>query len=118
MNNKLIAVTIGDIKGIGIKILIKLWKNKKKKIGNFILISNYNLLLKHFKTLNINLPLKQISNFNDIPKLAKKYFLIYNIKAKNNNYNTYNSLLIAYSLVIFYYSLKIFYLYHLLHMHE
>ena len=41
MIKNFIAVTIGDIKGIGIKILIKLWKNKRQKIGNFVLISNY-----------------------------------------------------------------------------
>ena len=39
MNKKLIAVTIGDIDGIGIELLINLWK--LKKIKNFILITNY-----------------------------------------------------------------------------
>ena len=29
MNKNIIAVTIGDINGIGIEILIKLWKSKK-----------------------------------------------------------------------------------------
>ena len=28
MNKRIIAVTIGDINGIGIEILIKLWKSK------------------------------------------------------------------------------------------
>ena len=37
--NNLIAVTIGDIEGIGIEILIKLWKNKK--IKNFVIIKIY-----------------------------------------------------------------------------
>ena len=41
MNNKLIAVTIGDINGIGIELLIKLWK--LKKINNFILLTNYRI---------------------------------------------------------------------------
>ena len=31
MNKSLKAVTIGDIDGIGIKLLINLWKFKKKK---------------------------------------------------------------------------------------
>ena len=30
MNNNFFAITIGDIEGIGIELLIKLWKNKKK----------------------------------------------------------------------------------------
>ena len=39
--SNLIAVTIGDINGIGIQILIRELKNKKLK--NFVLICNYNL---------------------------------------------------------------------------
>ena len=31
--NKLIAITIGDINGIGIEILIKTWKQKKIKMN-------------------------------------------------------------------------------------
>ena len=42
MNNLIKAVTIGDIEGIGIKLLINIWKYKKKQVGNFILITNYN----------------------------------------------------------------------------
>ena len=38
MNKKFIAITIGDIQGIGIELLIKLFI--KKKIRNFILFSN------------------------------------------------------------------------------
>ena len=48
--NKLIAVTIGDINGIGIDILIKTWQ--EKKIQNFILITNiiiFNKILKKRK---------------------------------------------------------------------
>ena len=47
MEKLLKVVTIGDIKGIGIEILIKLWQKKRKKIGNFILVTNYELLIKH-----------------------------------------------------------------------
>ena len=31
MNKNLIAISIGDIDGIGIEILIKLWKKKNSK---------------------------------------------------------------------------------------
>jgi len=99
MKKSLKAVTIGDIKGIGIEILIKLWKTKRKKIGNFILITNHKLLLNYLNKLNINLPVTPIQDFNNVRKLAEKKFLIYNIEAINNNYNTYNSILEAYSLV-------------------
>ena len=49
MNKKPIAVTIGDIEGIGIELLIKLWK--LKKIDNFILITNNILFQKMSMTL-------------------------------------------------------------------
>ena len=98
MKKLLKAVTIGDIKGIGIEILIKLWKTKKKNIGNFILITNYKLLLKYLNKRNINLPICQIFDFNDVQRLGYKNFLVYNIEAINNNYNTYNSMLHAYTL--------------------
>ena len=45
MNKKIIAVTIGDINGIGIEILIKLWKSKR--INNFILVTNNKLFNKY-----------------------------------------------------------------------
>ena len=54
MKKLLKAVTIGDIKGIGIEILIKLWKTKRKTIGNFVLITNYNLLIKYLNVKKIN----------------------------------------------------------------
>ena len=47
MNKKIIAVTIGDINGIGIEILIKLWKTKK--INDFILITNRKLFKKYYR---------------------------------------------------------------------
>ena len=98
MKKLLKAVTIGDIKGIGIEILIKLWKTKRKKIGNFILITNYKLLLKQLNKMNISLPIEPIIDINEIQNLDYRNFPVYNIKAINNNYNTYNSILHAYTL--------------------
>ena len=43
----LIAITIGDINGIGIEILIKLWK--KNKINKIILFTNINYFKNFFK---------------------------------------------------------------------
>jgi len=91
---KLIAVTIGDINGIGIKILIKEWKNKNLK--NFVLFSNLNILKKYLISKKINI---KLNKFN---KNIKKYCYsntqlnIFNIEAKNDYFNTYNSLLYAY----------------------
>ena len=95
MKNKYICVTIGDINGIGIKLLINLWK--EKRIKKFVLLTNYNLFKRFLKTNKINIKIK-------IFKLNKKlnydnYFLIYDIKSKNNIDNTYNSLKYSYNLV-------------------
>ena len=98
MNKIIIAVTIGDINGIGIEILIKLWKTKK--IKNFILITNNNLFKKYLFKNKIKLPLKIIKKYdkNEFNKLNNKYFSTFDIKAKNNYDNTYNSLLQSYKL--------------------
>ena len=45
--NRLVAITIGDIQGIGIDILIKTLRQKKLK--KFILISNIQVLKKYLK---------------------------------------------------------------------
>ena len=44
MSNKLIAISIGDIEGIGIELLIKLWK--MKLIKDFILVTNLKIFRK------------------------------------------------------------------------
>jgi len=84
-------VTIGDIEGIGIKLLIKLWKDKK--INNFVLITNFRLFKNYINKNKIKL---KISIYNN--KISKNNFLIHDIKAKNNIENTYNSLLESYNL--------------------
>lgn len=91
--SKLIAVTIGDIKGIGINLLIKVYK--KKKINNFILFTNIDFFLK-----NINFPKNKINIINDesINNYDKKKLNIYNYKTKDINSNTLKSLEIAYRL--------------------
>ena len=45
--SKFVAVTIGDIKGIGIKILLETWK--KNKIKNFILFTDIEILKKNIE---------------------------------------------------------------------
>ena len=60
MNNNFFAITIGDIEGIGIELLIKLWKNKKN--NNFILFSNKEILNNFFKKNNIKIKLKIVNH--------------------------------------------------------
>ena len=72
--NKLIAITIGDINGIGIDILIKTWK--EKKIKNFILITNINILKKILKKRNIKL-IFNLVNYKKMNLYIRKISLIF-----------------------------------------
>ena len=96
---KLIAVTIGDINGIGIEILLDIWKTRK--YNNFILITNNNILKKYLNKKKINIKIKIINKYFKKNHLIgdKKFLNVYNIQAKNNNENTYNSLIKSYELV-------------------
>ena len=44
--SKFVAITIGDIKGVGIKILLDTWK--KNQIKNFILFTDTKILKKKY----------------------------------------------------------------------
>ena len=95
--NNLIAVSIGDIKGIGIEILINQWK--KNKIKNFVLITNYNLFKKYILSKKINIKIHQ-STFQDRKLiLSKNKFNIFNIEASDYNQNTLLSIKESFKLV-------------------
>jgi len=98
MDKTLKAVTIGDINGIGIRLLINLWKFKRKKIGRFILISNYKLFKRYVEKNNIDLSYSRINNLSNKKNVFDKYLPIFDIKADNNIFNTYNSIKNAYFL--------------------
>ena len=69
--NNLTAVSIGDINGIGIQILIKAWK--KKKLKNFILITNYELFNKYIIKNNISLKIFKSSIKNNKISFNKEF---------------------------------------------
>ena len=58
MINNFIAVTIGDIKGIGIQLLIDLLS--KRKISNFIFFTNYKIIKKYLDKNKIKIKIKII----------------------------------------------------------
>ena len=100
MNNNFFAITIGDIEGIGIELLIKLWKNKKN--NNFILFSNKEILNNFFKKNNIKIKLKIVNHYLDKKKIKKIDFNnclnIFDFSAKNNFENTYYSIIYSHKL--------------------
>ena len=89
--NKLIAVTIGDIEGIGIKLLLKEWG--KKKLNNFVLFSNSKILKKYLSKNKLKIKLNE---YNKNYIYDKRKLNIFNIESKNNYTNTYNSLIESY----------------------
>ena len=98
MNEIIKAVTIGDMDGIGIKLLINLWKFKRNKIGKFILITNYKLFNRYIKKNNIKLSYMKTNNLSDIKKIYNNFLPVFNIEANNQISNTYNSIKKAYFL--------------------
>jgi len=95
--SKLIAVSIGDIKGIGIEILIREWK--KKNLKDFILITNYSLFKKYILLNNIRINISKSFIKNKKLIYSKNQFNIYDIKASNYNENTFASLNKGFELV-------------------
>ena len=94
--NKLIAITIGDINGIGIDILLKTWK--ENKIKNFILITNKKILNKILKKRKIKLILNVVNNKKNQFIFIKNKFNIYSYEANSLEENTYKSLEHGYNL--------------------
>jgi len=94
--NKLIAVTIGDIKGIGIELLIKEWK--KKRIKNFVLFTSYKLLKEYINKKKINIEIYKTSIKKNKIVFSKNLFNIYDIKASNSVNNSLLSLKESYNL--------------------
>ena len=96
MNNNLIAISIGDIDGIGIEILINLWK--KKIVNKFVLFTNKrifkNYLIKNKNKLNFNV----VNLSYDKIEFLNSKFNIFDIDTKNKIDNTYKSIIISYQL--------------------
>ena len=91
--NKIIAISIGDINGIGIELLLNLYF--KKKINNFILFTNSFIFLKYLKKKKISLKINIVNKNNRLDYIKDK-FNIYTYKSKSNEENTYNSIKLSY----------------------
>ncbi len=92
--NKPTAVTIGDINGIGIEILIDLFKNNK--IKNFVLFSDVKAIRKYLNKKNYKINLNIINNNKKKSiNLKKKYFNIFTYSSKSLEDNTLKSIIFA-----------------------
>ena len=93
--NNIIVISIGDIEGIGIDLLIRLWKSKK--INKFILFTNIKIFEKYLVKRQLNLKINIVNNNlkKEITFLSN-YFNIYDFNAKDKVYNSYFSLIETY----------------------
>tara|TARA_B100001027_G_C16253691_1_gene325764 strand:- start:622 stop:1596 length:975 start_codon:yes stop_codon:yes gene_type:complete len=96
--NNIIAITVGDVKGVGLEILIDSWK--KKRIKNFILFTNIRVVSQNLKNKKINNKINIINEKNKYNKYSKDKFNIYSYKADSLEDNTYKSLKFAYKFCI------------------
>ena len=94
--NKLVAITIGDINGIGIDILIKTWR--ERKIKNFVLITNINILNNILKKRKIKLSINLVNQKKNKFIYIKDKFNIFSYDSKSLEHNTYQSLNHGYNL--------------------
>ncbi len=92
--SKIIAITIGDIDGIGIELLLRAWR--EKKINNFILFTDLKILENYIKKKNIKVEINLIKKKIKIKKLDNKKINIFSFSSKSNEENTYKSLKYAY----------------------
>ncbi len=92
--NKFIAITIGDINGIGIEILIDLWK--KRKIKNFVLFCNFDIFQEYLIKKNIKININCINTDKKKLNIRYNFFNLFTYRAINNEINTYYSLTNAY----------------------
>ena len=89
----LIAITIGDIKGVGIKILIDAWINRK--INNFILFTDHKIIKQYLNNKNVKIELNIIKKEKIYIDNKKLNIFSYNSNSKEDN--TYKSLKFAYN---------------------
>ena len=93
--SKLIAISIGDINGIGIELLLTVRKNKK--FNNFVLFTNIDIFNKYLKKKRIKIKINVVNEKNDkIINFKKNYFNIFTFKSKSINFNTYESIKYCY----------------------
>lgn len=99
LNKNLIAITIGDIDGIGINLLLS--EVRKKNIRNFILFTNIKIFKENVKYPINKINIIDINNINNINKKThyeNEKINIINYETTNKYTNTLDSLKLAYKL--------------------
>ena len=87
------AITIGDINGIGLEILLKLFKNKNK--NDFVLFTDIKIFNEYINKNKIKIKTNQINDCKKKSVYNKKLFNIFSYKSSSNEDNTVKSLIYA-----------------------
>ncbi len=93
MMHNIVAITVGDTKGIGIHILLDTFINNKFK--KFILFTDVNLVLEHLRKYKLVSKIN-IINLDKKSSYKDNKINIYNYKSCSVEDNTYKSLKVAY----------------------
>ncbi len=88
----IVAITIGDERGVGIHILLQSFLNNN--FNKFILFTDINLIIKVLKKYNLASKINVIDNHTILYK--KNKINIFNYKSSSSEDNTYKSLKTAY----------------------
>tara|TARA_B100000965_G_C19542676_1_gene736308 strand:+ start:379 stop:1344 length:966 start_codon:yes stop_codon:yes gene_type:complete len=106
--NKKILIVAGDPNSVNSEIIYKVWKKVSKNIKrNLYLVANYNLYLKQFKKLKLNIDIVKVKNINDsINSLSLKIIDVpvnfkdpFKVSLKESSKYVIKSLNLAHSLV-------------------
>lgn len=96
--NKIIGITIGDINGIGIEILLNSWK--QNKIKHFILFTNIKVFQNYLNKRKLKFKLNKINNNLNKINFSKNIINIFSYEVTSYEDNTYKSLKYAYEYCI------------------
>ena len=92
--NKIIAVSVGDVNGIGIHILLNAWKSNE--IENFIIFTDPKKIRKYLKEKKIEDKVNIVNNEKLKLNYKKNKLNIYSFKSRSLEENTYKSLEYSY----------------------
>ena len=87
------AITIGDINGIGLELLFKLYKNKNK--NDFVLFTDIKIFNEYINKNKIRIKTNLINYSKKKSVYDKKLFNIFSYKSSSNEDNTVKSLIYA-----------------------